>query len=163
MDDAELLQELESAHDLYGEAPDESLLEARVVVHLDELVQIEAVEVEGHAQVVPEDEVVLDLDEALPLLRVVLLQQQQQFGLDCRLVVVLLLVLDELHRHQLLQLVVEALQHLAEGALANHLNYLEPKGNLVVGLHAVVPFVVVKSIVLNTLHLRRVNLVLLGR
>lgn len=42
MDDAQCLHILESAHKLDGESPNESLLEARIVVHLYEFIQIQA-------------------------------------------------------------------------------------------------------------------------
>ena len=71
--DSECLHVLETAHELNGESAYESLLEASVVVHLDELVEVETEEVEGHAEVVPEHEVVLDLYHALLVLRVVFL------------------------------------------------------------------------------------------
>lgn len=45
------------------------------MVHLDELVQVDAVEVEHAAQVVPEDEVVAKLHDPLDLVRVIILQQ----------------------------------------------------------------------------------------
>lgn len=73
MDDAQLLHVLESAHELDGESADESLLEACIVVHLDELVEVQAEEVEGHAEVVAEHEVVLYLDHTLFVVQVVFL------------------------------------------------------------------------------------------
>jgi hypothetical protein len=48
-------------------------LETRIVVHLDELVEVEAEQVERHAQVVAEHEVVLDLNNALFVLVVIFL------------------------------------------------------------------------------------------
>lgn len=73
MDDAQCLHILESAHELDGESPNEALLEARIVVHLYEFIQIQAEQVECHAQMVPEHKVVLNLDDTLLVLWVVLL------------------------------------------------------------------------------------------
>ena len=74
MDDAQCLHVLESAHELDSEPSNESLLEAGIVVHLYEFIEIQAEQVECHAQMVPEDKVVLDLDHALLILGVVLLR-----------------------------------------------------------------------------------------
>jgi len=57
---------------------------------------------------VPEDKVVLYLDHALLVLGVVLLREEEEFGLNGRLVVVLLLILNKFHSDHLLRLVVEA-------------------------------------------------------
>ena len=73
MDDAQCLHILESAHELDGESPNEALLKTRIVVHLYEFIQIQAEQVECHAQMVPEHKVVLNLDDTLLVLGVVLL------------------------------------------------------------------------------------------
>ena len=73
MDNSKLLHVFQTAHQLNGESADESLLETRIVVHLDELVEVEAEQVERHAQVVAEHEVVLDLNNALFVLVVIFL------------------------------------------------------------------------------------------
>ena len=73
MDNSKLLHIFQPAHQLNGESTDESLLEARIVVHLDELVEVEAEQVERHAQVVAEHEVVLDLNNALFVVVVIFL------------------------------------------------------------------------------------------
>ena len=73
MDNSKLLHVFQPTHQLNGESADESLLEARIVVHLDELVEVEAEQVERHAQVVAEHEVVLDLYNALFVVVVIFL------------------------------------------------------------------------------------------
>ena len=73
MDNSKLLHVFQPAHQLNGKSADESLLEARIVVHLDELVEVEAEQVERHAQVVAEHEVVLDLYNALFVVVVIFL------------------------------------------------------------------------------------------
>jgi hypothetical protein len=52
--------------------------------------------------------------------------------LDESLVVEALLVADDLHRHLLASLVVQRPDHLAEAALADHLEDLEPERDVVV-------------------------------
>lgn len=77
MDDPQGLHILEAAHQLYGKPSYQSFLKACVVVHLDELVQIKAVQIESHAQMVSEDEVVLYLDDAFFVLDIVFLNQEK--------------------------------------------------------------------------------------
>ena len=73
MDDAQCLHILESAHELDGESPNEALLEACIVVHLYEFIQIQAEQVECHAQMVSEHKVVLNLYDTFLVLGVILL------------------------------------------------------------------------------------------
>lgn len=162
VDDAQSLHVLESAHELDGKPPNESLLEAGIVVHLYEFIEIQAEQVECHAQMVPEDKVVLYLDHALLVLGVVLLREEEEFGLNGRLVVVLLLILYKFHSHHLLGLVVETFEDLAEGALANLLDNLEPEANLVILRDPVVAVSVIVAVVNDPLGLGRVDLVLVG-
>ena len=77
MDDPKLLEITQGRQQLNGKASDQIVFKALVMVHLDELVQVDAVEVEHAAQVVPEDEVVAKLHDPLDLVRVIVLQQQQ--------------------------------------------------------------------------------------
>ena len=129
-----------------------------VVVHLDELVEIDAVEIEDAAEVVSEDEVVAQLDHSLDVVRITLLQQEQQLRLDGCLIVILLLVLDQFDRYELLVLVVEAFDDLAEGTLSNDLDELEPERNVVALLDPVVAFLVVEAVVDESLHVARLDL-----
>ena len=162
VDDAQCLHVLESTHELDGEPSNESLLEAGIVVHLYEFIEIQAEQVECHAQMVPEDKVVLDLDHALLILGVVLLREEEEFRLNGRLVVVLLLILNEFHSHNLLRLVVETFEDLAESALANLLDNLEPEANLVILRDPVVAVSVIVAVVDDPLGLGGVDLVLVG-
>jgi len=111
--------------------------------------------------VVPEHKVVLDLDHMLLLLIIVLPDHQQQLRLHCRLVVILFLVLDELHGHQLSFLVVEAFEDLPESSLPDELQDLEPEPNLVSADYFVVALTVVKAIVDEPLGLSGVDLAVL--
>jgi hypothetical protein len=112
--------------------------------------------------VVPENEVVLDFYHALFVLRVVLLREEQQLRFNGCLVVVLLLVLDKLHGHKLLGLVIEALEHLAESTLSNLLDDLEAEANLIVLRDSVITVLVVVAIVHDALSFRWVDFVLIG-
>jgi hypothetical protein len=67
-----------------------------IVIHLDEFIQVDAVEVEDDAEMVAPDEVVLQFDHPFDGIRVILLQEQKQLGFHGRLIVVLLLVFDHL-------------------------------------------------------------------
>ena len=89
-----MLQVSEARQKLDGEPTDQPILKALIVVHFDELVQVDGVEVEHNAQMVPPHEVVLKLDDALYLVWVVFLEKEEELGLDSRLVVIFLLVFD---------------------------------------------------------------------
>ncbi len=161
MDDAQCLHILESAHELDSESPNETLLEARIVVHLYEFIQIQAEQVECHAQMVPEHKVVLNLDDTLLVIGVILLCKKKEFGFNCCLIVVLLLILNKFHSDHLLGLVVETFQDLTESALANLLNDLEPEAYLVILRNPVVAISVIVAVVNDSLCLGRMDLVLI--
>jgi hypothetical protein len=111
---------------------------------------------------VPEDKVVLYLDHAVLVLGVVLLREEEEFGLNGRLVIVLLLILNKFHCHHLFGLVVETFEDLAESALANLLDDLEPEANLVILRDPVVAVSVIVVVVDDPLGLGGVDLVLVG-
>ena len=77
VDDPQRFHIFESAHKLDGKTADEPLLETCIVIHLYELIQIQTVQIECHAQMVPEYEVILYLDDAFFILRVIFLCEQQ--------------------------------------------------------------------------------------
>ena len=64
-------------------------------------------------------EVILKLNYAFYLVRIVLFEEQKELGFNCSLIVVLFLVFDHLDGNQLLSLMILALQDLTEGTLAN--------------------------------------------
>ena len=74
MDDAQLFEVAEPREQLDGKPTDEPVVEALVVVHFDELVKVDAVKVKHEAQVITPNKVVRQLDHALQIVRVVLLQ-----------------------------------------------------------------------------------------
>lgn len=160
MDDAQSLHILESAHELDSESPNEALLEARIIVHLYEFIQIQAEQVECHAQMVPENKVVLNLDDTLLVLGVILLGKKKEFGFNGRLIVVLFLILNKFHSDHLLGLVVETFQDLTESALANLLNDLKSEAYLVILRDPVVAVSVIVAVVNDPLGLGGVDLVL---
>lgn len=102
---------------------------------------------------VAEDEIVLDLDNALLTFRVIFLDQQQQFRLYRSLIIVLLLVFHKLHGNELLRFVVHTFKDLTEGSLANLLNDLESEANLVILCDSVVAISIIIAIVYNPLSL----------
>ena len=58
VDDAQLLQIAQSGEQLDGEASNQAILKALVVVHLDELVQVDGVQFKHDAEMITPDEVV---------------------------------------------------------------------------------------------------------
>lgn len=134
-----------------------------VVVHLNELVEVDAVQVEHQTQMVAPDEVVCELDNALVILRVVLLEQKQKFRFDRRLIVVFLLILNDLDCDLLLRLVVQAANHITEGTLADYLFNFIAVADLITALKSVVALIIVEAVVDESFQLCRLVLFLLGR
>lgn len=95
-----------------GELPDQREAEALELVLLDKLVEVHAKQLEGHADVVSEGEVLQHVDDIHTQLLVLLPQVLQDTDLLCCLSVEALLIADHLQSHVGLQLVVEGLHHL---------------------------------------------------
>ena len=134
-----------------------------VVVHLNELVEVDAVQVEHQTQMVAPNKVVCELDDALVILRIVLLEQKQKFRFDRRLIVVLLLVLNDLDCDLLLRLVVQAADNITEGTLAYYLFNFVAVADLITALKSVVALIIVKTVVYESFQLCRLVLFFLGR
>ena len=121
---------------LRAKTADEAEPQASKVVLLDELVQVEAQQLEGDAQVRAERKVLADVHDVVRVAGVGGAQVLQHAQLDLRLRVEALLVADDLERAVLAGLVVEHLEHLAKAAAAEHRQHLVA----VVGLCCVVVF-----------------------
>ena len=113
------------------------------LVLLDQLVEVDAEQLEGDAGVGPEGEVVEQVDDVVGVVLVLLPQVLQDPYLLLGLPVEPLLVPDHLQRHVVVVLVVVGLDHLAEAALSNHFEHLVPVGQMVVGDVSVGALVVV--------------------
>ena len=131
VDNPQVLEVAQPREELDGEASDQPLFEALIVVHFDELVQVYCVQVKNDAEMIPPDEVVLQFYYALNRIRVVLFEQKQQLSLNSSLVVVLLLVLHHFYGDVLSRLVIFAFEHLAESAFANEFFELKAETDLV--------------------------------
>lgn len=114
MDDAILVQCIQTLQDGVGKLPDQREAKALKLVLLDELVQVHAEELEGHADVVSEGEVLQHVDDVHARILVLLLQVLQDTDLLRCLPVEALLVADHFQSHMCLSLVVEGLHHLQE-------------------------------------------------
>ena len=124
-----------------------------VIVHFDELVQVDAVQVENAAKMVSENKVVTELDYSFNIVRITLLQKKEQLGLNCSLVVVFLLILDEFNSHQLFILVVKTFNNLSKSSFSYNFNELESESNMVSLLNTIVAFFVIESVVDQSLHI----------
>lgn len=112
VDDAVLVQRVQTLQDRVGELPDQREAEALELVLLDELVQVHAQQLEGHADVVAEGEVLQHVDDVHARVLVLLPQVLQDADLLRCLPVETLLVADHFQSHVGLRLVVEGLHHL---------------------------------------------------
>lgn len=115
VDDAVLLQRFQTLEDGVGELPDQREAEALELVLLDELVEVHAEQLEGHADVVAEGEVLQHVDDVHARVLVLLPQVLQDADLLRGLPVEALLVADHLQSHVGLGFMVEGLHHLQEG------------------------------------------------
>ena len=86
-----------------------------------------------------------DAHNVLFILRVILLEFLEDASLDKALLVQALLVTEDLQSNDLLLLVVEAFEDLAEGALANSLLDFEAISDVVVHVANVFTFVIVEA------------------
>jgi len=112
VDDAVALQRLQALQQRVGELADQRQAEALELVLLDELVQVHAQQLEGHADVRAEGEVLQHVDHVHAGVLVLLPQVLQDADLLRRLPVEPLLVADHLQGHVGLGPVVEGLHHL---------------------------------------------------
>lgn len=112
MDYAVLVEQIQTLQDGVGELPDQREAEALELVLLDKLIEVHAEQLEGHADVVSEGEVLQHVDHIHIEVLVLLPQVLQDAYLLCRLSVEALLIADHLQSHMSLQLVVEGLYHL---------------------------------------------------
>lgn len=112
VDDAVLVQGVETLQDGVGELPDQQEAEALELVLFDELVQVHAEQFKGHADVVAEREVLQHVDHVHARVLVLLPQVLQDADLLCCLPVEALLVADHFQRHVVLTLVIKGFHHL---------------------------------------------------
>ncbi len=134
MDDVLLAQKLEGGEELDGEPADELWAEAVVVVADDQLVEVLAQQFEQNADVFPEDDKVLDLDNVRSVVSVLFLHMRQQLDLNKGLLVELGLIPYNLQRQLFLLLMVIHFQHLPITALAHLLQYLVPVRHMIMQL-----------------------------
>lgn len=147
MNNPQSFQILEPGQKLNSESADQPVVETLIIVHLDKFVQVDREQVKHKAQVVAPDKVVRELDHSLQVVRVVLLQQQKELGLDSGLIVVLFLIFYNFDRDRLLRLVIKALEDVSESALSDDFDVLVPVRNLVALLEPVIAFVIIETII----------------
>mmetsp|Transcript_27372 Transcript_27372/g.71043 ORF Transcript_27372/g.71043 Transcript_27372/m.71043 type:complete len:486 (+) Transcript_27372:856-2313(+) len=124
VDDARVPQHHQRVEDLGEEDAEEVHAEAAELIVLDELVKIDAEQLEDEAEVLPVHKEVMEAHDVVLVLGVTArVEQAEHLDLHARLVVVRRLVLYHLHRHILACRSAPALGHLPKGALPEHLPY----------------------------------------
>lgn len=108
------------------------------IVDFQKFEEVHAQQFETHAQVLSENDVVLDVDDVHDIVHIVLLQVLQNLEFHAGLVVVLLFVLHDLDCNLLLLLVVDAPEGCAETSLTQELDDLVSVADVVVHDHLVV-------------------------
>ena len=119
------------------------------VVDFEELEEVHAHELEPNAEVLSKDHIVVEVNHIHDVLRVVFFQKLQDFKFHARLVVVLLLILDDLDGHIDAILVVETFDCRTERAFAKEALDLEAIADVIVGDDLIIArFIIVAIVVL---------------
>lgn len=118
------VQSIQALQDGVGELANQRQAEALELVLLDELVEVHAEQLERHADVVAEGEVLQHVDDVHGVVLVLLPQVLQDADLLGRLPVETLLVPHHLQGHVLVDFVVIGLDHLPKAPLPNDLEDL---------------------------------------
>ena len=121
--------------------------ESLKLVLLDQLVQVDAEQLECDAHVAPEHEVIKHVDQVERVILVLLPQVLQDPDFLLSLPVKPFLVPDHFESDVLVGLVIVGLDHLAEASLAYHLEHLVPVGQVIVRYVRVGALVVVVTAV----------------
>ena len=116
MNDFLIFKILESVEQLDGKATDKTKREAIKVVQFEELVQIQAHQLEANAEVLSKDDEVFHVDDVHRVIGVVLFQKLKDFKFYASLVIILLLIFYDFKRDWFFCLVVEALECDSEGS-----------------------------------------------
>lgn len=132
MDDLVLVESVEALQQRVREPSHQLHAEALELVLLDQLVQVDAEQLEGDAHVVTEGERVEHVDDVHGVVLVLLPQLPQYPYLLLRLSMEPLLVPHHLQGDVLVHPVVVRLHHLAERAPADHLQHLVPVRHVIV-------------------------------
>ena len=74
MNDSELFEVFESRKQLNCKSTYQPVVKALVVVHLDELVQVDTVQIKDKTQVVAPNEVIKKLNHSLKIIRIIFFQ-----------------------------------------------------------------------------------------
>ena len=94
-----------------------------------------------------EDYIIVQVNHVHDVLWVVFLEELKNFELNTRLIVVLLLILDDFNRHIYAIFVVEAFQCCAKRALSKEALYFKPVSDVVISDDLVVTFVIIVAVV----------------
>jgi len=132
---------------LNGKALDQRKREAFEIIHLDEVVEIDAEKFESDAQMLSEYELIIPPDNILLVFRILFIERFDKFGFNQTLFVQPLLVLKNLQSHVFLQFVVEDSQHDSERAFSKLLDNFKAIPNMLIVTHYVFLLVVVKSVI----------------
>mmetsp|Transcript_107975 Transcript_107975/g.311999 ORF Transcript_107975/g.311999 Transcript_107975/m.311999 type:complete len:266 (-) Transcript_107975:397-1194(-) len=149
MDDVLLPKEPQSRKQLDGEAPDQTQGDALEIVVLDELVQVDAQQLECDAQMVPEVEVVHHVHDVRCALDVPLPNVLEDLDFHEGLVMEPLLVPNHLQGYIALGLVVEGAHDLTERSFTEGVHDLIPIQNVIMKNDQVVPSLVVVRVVVR--------------
>jgi len=118
-----------------------------VIVHLNKLIQIDAVKIKDATKMVSENKVISQFNNSLDVVWIVLFKQQEQLGLNCSLVIIFFLVLHQLYGNQLFMFMIQAFDDLPKCSFTDDLYELESIGNVISLLYAVISLFVVEAVV----------------
>ena len=119
------------------------------VVVFDELVEVDREELERDDKVVPENAVILYLNDVILIFLVLFLEVLEDAKLDTCLMLVSLLIFDNLHGNDFSCFVVQALQSLAKAAPSKEVKHFESVVDVIFEHNVVVSILVVVAIVVQ--------------
>lgn len=132
MDDAVAGQSLETLKERVGKLADQLEAEPLELILLNEFVEVDGEELKRDANVIAEDEAVMEVDDVHLIVLVLLLEMLQDLDFFLSLPVKARLIPHHFERHVDVVLVVVSLDHLPEAALANDFEHFVAVGDVVV-------------------------------
>lgn len=158
MDHFMLLEVLEGVEQLDGKASDQTQRESLEIVQLEEVVEVDAHKLKRYTQVLSEDDVVFHVNDVHGVIRVVFLEELEDFQFNSSLIVILLFILNNLESDEFFSFMIEALDCDTERAFPEELLNLIAIANVVPQIDFVVPFMVIIAVVVLGRVLRTLDL-----
>eukprot|EP00359_Climacostomum_virens_P007790 CAMPEP_0204909082 /NCGR_PEP_ID=MMETSP1397-20131031/7877_1 /ASSEMBLY_ACC=CAM_ASM_000891 /TAXON_ID=49980 /ORGANISM="Climacostomum Climacostomum virens, Strain Stock W-24" /LENGTH=206 /DNA_ID=CAMNT_0052078807 /DNA_START=850 /DNA_END=1471 /DNA_ORIENTATION=- len=137
----------QSDQELHSKALDQIQSEASKLVSLEEVIEVDAEELEGNADVPAEHEAVFHLHDVAAIAWVFAAQAVKDFYFDCPLLLKPLLVPEDLEGHSLVALIIKSLDYLAERAFPQETHDFVSVGYVISLDDFIKPLLIVEAVV----------------